>query len=140
VFVATRDRDRHQKLAEELGAAWVGDTYDKPPQEIDAAIVFAPAGEIVPVALAALGKGGTLVLGGIHMSPIPQFEYSRIYGERMIRSVTNNTREDGRDFLAEAARAGVRTMTKAFPLDRANEALIELKSDAIRGAAVLQIG
>jgi propanol-preferring alcohol dehydrogenase len=140
VFVATRDRERHQKLAEELGAVWVGDTFDAPPVKLDAAIVFAPAGEIVPVALRAIDKGGTLVLGGIYMSPIPEFEYALLYGERVIRSVANNTREDGQDFLNEAARAGVKTHTETFAFEQASEALIALKRDAIKGAAVLRIG
>lgn len=137
VYVATRDRERHQALAEELGAAWVGDTYDIPPEKLDASIVFAPAGEIVPSGLKGLEKGGTLVLGGIHMSPIPEFEYSLIYGERSVRSVANNTREDGIEFLDEAVAAGVRTSVETFPLEEANEALIALKTDAIKGAAVL---
>lgn len=139
VYVATRDRAKHQVLAEELGAAWVGNTLDIPPVKLDAAIVFAPAGEIVPAALAALDKGGTLVLGGIHMSPIPQFDYDLLYGERVVRSVANNTREDGREFLAEAVRAGMHTSVQTFPLEQAGEALIALKNDAIKGAAVLQI-
>jgi propanol-preferring alcohol dehydrogenase len=139
VYVATRDRERHQALAGELGAVWVGDTYDTPPVPLDAAIIFAPAGEIVPTALKALDKGGMLVLGGIHMSQIPQFEYSLLYGERMVRSVANNTREDGREFLEEAARVGIKTSVKEFPLEAANDALIALKHDAIRGAAVLRM-
>jgi propanol-preferring alcohol dehydrogenase len=140
VYVATRDRKRHQKLAEELGAVWVGDTFDAPPIPLDAAIIFAPAGEIVPAALKSIDRGGTLVLGGIHMSPIPQFDYSLIYGERVVRSVMNNTREDGREFLVEAAAIPITTSVETFPLDDANDALIALKNDAIRGAAVLQIG
>lgn len=140
VYVATRDRERHQKLAEELGAVWVGDTFDLPPVKLDAAIIFAPAGEIVPVALEALDKGGSLVLGGIYMSPIPEFEYELLYGERIIRSVANNTREDGQNFLAEAAQANIKTHVEIFPFEKANEALIALKNDAIRGAAVLKIG
>jgi propanol-preferring alcohol dehydrogenase len=139
VYVATRDRTKHQALAEELGAVWVGDTFDKPPSKLDAAIVFAPAGEIVPAALEALDKGGVLVLGGIHMSPIPRFDHPLIYGERVIRSVANNTREDGREFLREAFEIPVRTSIKEFSLDQANDALIALKNDAIRGAAVLKI-
>ena len=139
VYVATRDRSRHQALAEELGAIWVGDTFDSPPVKLDAAIIFAPAGEIVPAALAALDKGGTLVLGGIHMTPIPQFEYPLIYGERSITSVANNTRDDGREFLREAAAIQVKTSVRTFDLNSVNEALIELKNDAIRGAAVLTI-
>jgi propanol-preferring alcohol dehydrogenase len=137
VHVFTRDRERHQALAAELGAAWVGGTFDAPPVALDAAIVFAPAGEIVPAALAALDRGGTLVLGGIHMSPIPSFPYERIWGERVVRSVANNTREDGRELLAEAVRAEVRTHVETFALAEANEALIALKHDAIRGAGVL---
>jgi alcohol dehydrogenase, propanol-preferring len=140
VFVCTRDRERHQSLATELGAAWVGGASDAPPRKLDAAVIFAPAGELVPAALAALDKGGVLVLGGIHMTPIPPLEYSLLYGERVVRSVANNTREDGREFLAEAARAGIRTRVERFPLEAANDALIALKRDAIRGAAVLTVG
>ena len=139
VYVATRDRAKHQALAAELGAVWVGDTFDRPPVPLDAAIVFAPAGEIVPAALEALEKGGALVLGGIYMSPIPQFEYRLLYGERLVRSTANNTRADGREFLREAVAAGLRTSVRTFPLADANEALIALKHDAIRGAGVLVI-
>ncbi len=137
VYVCTRDRERHQALARELGATWVGDAQDKPPVKLHASIIFAPAGELVPVALAALLKGGSVVLGGIHMSPIPSFDYSLIYGERVVRSVANNTRDDGTEFLLEASRIPVRTHTQTFPFDEANEALIALKNDSIRGAAVL---
>jgi propanol-preferring alcohol dehydrogenase len=139
VYVTTRDRERHQALATELGATWVGGAAEEPPARLDAAIIFAPAGELVPVALGALDKGGVLVLGGIHMSAIPSFEYALLYGERVVRSVANNTREDGREFLAEAARVPVRTHVETFPLARANEALVALKHDAVRGAAVLLI-
>lgn len=139
VYVATRDRTRHQALASELGATWVGDTFDRPPVPLDAAIVFAPAGEIVPVALACLDRGGTLVLGGIHMSDIPSFPYASIYGERVVRSVANNTREDGRDFLAEAAALPVRTHVQRYAFDQLGDALIALKEDAVRGAAVLVV-
>lgn len=139
VYVATRDRERHQALAAELGAAWVGGAADDPPVKLDAAIIFAPAGELVPIALRTLDKGGVLVLGGIHMSDIPSFDYSIIYGERVMRSVANNTRDDGREFLAEAARIDLRTHTMAFPLSQANEALRALKHDAIRGAGVLVV-
>ena len=139
VYVCTRDRERHQALASELGAAWVGDAYDKPPVTLDASIIFAPAGELVPVALKASSKGGTVVLGGIHMSPIPTFDYSLIYGERVVRSVANNTRHDGREFLVEAAQIPVITHTQIFSLPEANDALIALKQDAIRGAGVLVI-
>lgn len=139
VYVFTRDRDRHQKLAEELGATWVGDARDLPPEGIrlDASIIFAPAGEIVPAALQALDKGGRLVLGGIHMSDIPPLRYQWLYHERVVCSVANNTRADGREFLAEAARVGVQTSVQSFPLSHANKALIALKHDAIKGAAVL---
>lgn len=137
VYVMTRDRERHQTLAEELGAAWVGDSFDEPPAPLDAAIIFAPAGELVPAALKVLDKGGALVTGGIHMSDIPAFPYQLIYGERLIRSVANNTRDDGREFLAEAAHVPVRTHVETFLLTEANEALIALKHDAVRGAAVL---
>jgi alcohol dehydrogenase, propanol-preferring len=139
VYVCTRDRDRHQSLALELGAKWVGDATEGPPLRLDASIIFAPAGELVPAALKALDKGGCLVLGGIHMSPIPSFEYSLIYGERIVRSVANNTREDGLSFLAEAASIPVQTHVQTFSLDEANDALMALKHDAIRGAAVLTV-
>jgi propanol-preferring alcohol dehydrogenase len=138
VYASTRDA-RHQKLALELGAAWAGGTLDAPPEKLDAAIVFAPAGEIVPAALAALRKGGVLVLGGIHMSPIPSFSYDLLYQERMIRSVANNTRQDGEDFLRVAAEIPVRMHTQIFPLSEANRALNALKNDAIPGAAVLRV-
>lgn len=138
VYASTREA-RHQKLARELGAAWTGGTLDAPPEKLDAAIVFAPAGEIVPAALAALRKGGVLVLGGIHMSPIPSFSYDLLYGERMIRSVANNTRKDGEDFLRMAAEIPVQMHTQIFPLRDANRAVNALKNDAIEGAAVLRI-
>ena len=112
---------------------------DEPPAKLDASIIFAPAGELVPSALQALDKGGVLVLGGIHMSAIPTFPYALLYGERVVRSVANNTRADGREFLAEAARIPVRTHVQAFQLEQANDALLALKHDAIRGAAVLVI-
>ena len=138
VFASTRDA-RHQKLALELGAAWAGGTLDEPPKKLDAAVVFAPAGEIVPAALKALKKGGLLVLGGIHMSPIPSFSYDLLYQERMIRSVANNTRKDGEDFLRVAAEIPIRTRVQIFPLSEANHALNALKNDAIPGAAVLRV-
>ena len=138
VFSSTRDA-RHQKLALELGAEWAGGTFDEPPKKLDAAIVFAPAGEIVPAALKALKKGGALILGGIHMSPIPSFSYDLLYQERVIRSVANNTRQDGEDFLRIAAEIPIRTRLQIFPLAEANRALNALKNDAIPGAAVLRI-
>ena len=139
VYAMTRDA-RHQKLALEMGAVWAGGTVDEPPAKLDAAIVFAPAGEIVPAALKALKKGGTVALGGIHMSPIPSFDYDLLYGERVLRSVANNTRQDGEDFLRLAAEIPIHTETEIFPLRDANRALNSLKNDAIRGAAVLQVG
>lgn len=139
VYVCTRDRERHQALAAELGATWVGDADAEPPVKLDTSIIFAPAGELVPIALRSIRKGGTLVLGGIHMSEIPSFDYSLIYGERTIRSVANNTRRDGEEFLLEAARIPILTHPQLFSFAEANEALIALKHDAIRGAAVLQI-
>jgi propanol-preferring alcohol dehydrogenase len=138
VFASTRDA-RHQKLAMELGACWAGGTLDEPPEKLDAAIMFAPAGEIVPAALKALKKGGVLVLGGIYMSPIPSFSYDLLYQERMIRSVANNTRQDGEDFLRVAAEIPVRMRIQVFPLKEANRALNLLKNDAIPGAAVLRV-
>ena len=138
VYAATRDA-RHQRLALELGAKWAGATFAEPPAKLDAAIVFAPAGEIVPAALKALRKGGTLVLGGIHMSPIPSFDYDLLYQERVIRSVANNTRQDGEDFLRVAAEIPIRSHTQLFPLHEANRALNALKNDAIEGAAVLKV-
>jgi len=136
VYAATRD-ERHRRLALELGAVWAGETLDEPPKPLDAAIIFAPAGEIVPAALRALRKGGTLALGGIHMSAIPPLDYDLLYHERVVRSVANNTREDGREFLRIAAEIPIRTRVRTFPLCEANRALGALKHDAIAGAAVL---
>ncbi|MBI3680543.1 MAG: zinc-dependent alcohol dehydrogenase family protein [Acidobacteria bacterium] len=138
VYAMTRDQ-RHRELALELGAVWAGGATAQPPKQLDAAIVFAPAGEIVPAALAALFKGGTLALGGIHMSDIPSLPYRLLYHERVVRSVANNTRQDGLDFLDIAARIPIRSHVQIFPLEQANDALCALKHDAIRGAAVLQI-
>jgi alcohol dehydrogenase, propanol-preferring len=138
VYACTRD-ERHQKLALELGAVWAGGTVAEPPQKLDSAIVFAPAGEIVPAALKALKKGGTLALGGIHMSEIPPLDYNLLYGERVVRSVANNTRQDGHDFLKVAAEIPIHTEIEVFPLEQANRALNALKNDAIRGAAVLKV-
>jgi len=138
VFVCTR-HERHQQLARELGAAWAGGAADAPPAGLDASIIFAPAGELVPPALAALKKGGALILGGIHMSPIPSLPYELLYHERLIRSVANNSREDGRDFLRVAAEIPIRPQVQLFDLAQGNEALRALKHDAIRGAAVLRV-
>ena len=139
VYVCTRDREKHQTLAEELGASWTGGSVEQPPVALDASIIFAPAGEIVPPALSHLDKGGTLVLGGIHMSPIPELQDELLYRERVVRSVANNTREDGHAFLKEAAAVPVRTHCETFALEDANLALERLKHDAIRGAAVLTL-
>ena len=138
VYAATRD-ERHQKLALELGAKWAGGTVDAAPVKLDSAIIFAPAGEIVPAALKALKKGGTLALGGIHMSDIPPLDYNLLYQERVVRSIANNTRQDGHDFLRVAAEIPIHTEIEVFPLAEANRALNALKNDAIRGAAVLQV-
>jgi len=137
VFVCTRE-EKHRRLAAELGAVWTGGAMDQPPEKLDAAIIFAPAGELVPPALAALDKGGTVVLGGIHMSPVPTFPYPLIYHERGLRSVANNTRQDGRDFLHLAAEIPVKTEIQLFPLSQINQALNALKHDGIRGAGVIQ--
>jgi propanol-preferring alcohol dehydrogenase len=138
VYVATRDQ-RHRKLAAELGATWAGDSFDAPPAELDAAIIFAPAGELVPPALSALRKGGVVVLGGIYMSPIPELPYELIYQERAIRSVANNTRADGTEFLRVASEIPIVPRVEAFPLRDANMVLQKLKNDGIRGGAVLQV-
>ena len=116
---------------------WAGEAADAPPKQLDASIIFAPAGDLVPPALAALKKGGVLVLGGIHMSPIPALDYNLLYQERVVRSVANNTRHDGEDFLRLAAEIPVRTSVRVFPLRDANRALNDLKADRINGAAVL---
>ncbi len=117
VYALTRD-ERHRRLALELGAKWAGDTFDTPPEPLDAAIVFAPAGEIVPAALKILRKGGSVVLGGIHMSPIPSFSYDLLYQERVVRSVANNTRKDGEDFLRIAAEDSDSQPRSNFPARR----------------------
>jgi propanol-preferring alcohol dehydrogenase len=134
----TRDA-KHRKLAAELGATWVGAAADAPPRKLDSAIIFAPAGELVIAALEALDKGGTLALAGIHMSPVPPIDYRLLYHERVVRSVANNTRQDGEDFLRTAAEVPIHTEVEVFPLAEANRALNALKNDAIRGAAVLKV-
>lgn len=138
VFASTRD-ERHQTLARELGAVWAGGTLEAPPVPLDAAIVFAPAGEIVPAALGALRKGGRLILGGIHMSTIPAFSYDLLYHEKLIRSVANNTRRDGEEFLKLAAEIPIHSEVQVYDLKDANMALNTLKNDAVRGAAVLRV-
>jgi len=138
VFVFSRS-EHHRKHAEELGAAWTGLAKDTPPTSLHSAIIFAPAGELVPEALRVLRKGGTLALAGIYMSPIPQFEYDLLYGERVVRSVANSTRDDARELLRLAAEIPIQTEVETFPLSEANQALKRLKQGHIRGAAVLQI-
>jgi propanol-preferring alcohol dehydrogenase len=138
VYAITRD-ERHRRLARDLGAVWAGAADEQPPAKLDSAIIFAPAGELVVAALKSLRKGGTVALGGIHMSPIPPMDYNLLYYERVVRSVANNTREDGVDFLKIAAAIPIHTEVQVFPLAEANRALNALKNDAIRGAAVLQV-
>jgi len=138
VLAFTRD-ERHQKLARELGAVWAGSGTAQSPELLNAAILFAPAGELVPAALANLKKGGTVVLGGIHMSPIPQMPYELLYHERVLRSVANHTRQDGQDFLELAAKIPIEVQVQTFPLTEANAALNALKNDSVRGAAVLTV-
>ena len=137
VFAFTRAGDTaSQQFARQMGAAWAGATTEVP-EALDAALIFAPAGELVPTALRATAKGGVVVCAGIHMSDIPGFPYEWLWGERMIRSVANLTRRDGDEFLALAPRVPVRTEIERFPLDKANEALDSLRSGRVRGAAVL---
>jgi alcohol dehydrogenase, propanol-preferring len=139
VYVATRG-DRHQALAREMGAVWVGGAADAPAEKLDAAIIFAPAGELVPTALEALDRGGTLAVAGIYMSEIPPLDYERhLFYERTLHSVTANTRQDGIELLQLAAEIPIRTETETFPLAQANEALYRLKHDQIRGAGVLVV-
>jgi len=126
-----------QNFARRLGAKWAGGSDETPPQTLDAAIIFAPVGPLVPAALRVLERGGTVVCGGIHMSDIPSFPYRDLWQERTICSVANLTRRDGEEFLALAPRVPVRTETQAFPLEQANEALAALRSGALTGAAVL---
>jgi propanol-preferring alcohol dehydrogenase len=138
VFAFTRaGDDAAQSFARELGAEWAG--AGRPPEELDAAIIFAPAGELVPAALEATAKGGSVVCAGIHMSDIPSFPYDLLWGERVLRSVANLTRRDGEEFMALAPRVPVRTAVEAFPLERANEALDRLRAGTIRGGAVLSV-
>lgn len=141
VFALTRAGDEAaQSLARAVGAAWAGAVEDGPPEELDAAVVFAPAGELVPAALAAVRKGGVVVCAGIHMTDIPSFPYELLWGERVLRSVANLTRRDGEEFLALAPRVPVRTEVEAFALEEANEALARLRRGDVRGAAVLLVG
>ena len=138
-FVVTRG-ENHRQLAREMGAEWVGENAAEVPEPTDSAIIFAPAGELVPPALRSLKKGGTLALAGIYMTPVPEMDYEKhLFYERNVCSVTANTREDGRELLAEAARVPVRPHTKVYPLAEANAALQDLKADRIRGSGVLII-
>ena len=139
VYGFTRPGDlRTQEFAKSLGAVWAGDSTVAPPVKLDAAILFAPVGGLVPLALGAVGKGGMVVCGGIHMSDIPGFPYALLWEERILCSVANLTRRDGEEFLALAPRVPLRTTVQTFPLARANEALAELRSGKIEGAAVLK--
>jgi alcohol dehydrogenase, propanol-preferring len=139
IYAFTRRGDEEaQKLALSLGADWTGASEDKPPAELDAAIIYAPVGPLVPLALRAVRKGGRVICAGIHMSDIPSFPYSILWGERQIVSVANLTRRDGIDFFQAAARANIRTHTTVFPLAEANEALARLRDGELVGAAVLR--
>ncbi|MDN5362980.1 MAG: alcohol dehydrogenase, propanol-preferring [Eubacteriales bacterium] len=141
VFAFVRPGDEEgRQFALQMGAVWAGDSTEMPPEPLDAAIIFAPVGELVPAALRAVAKGGVVVCGGIHMSDIPSFPYEILWGERVVRSVANLTRRDGEEFLAIAPRVPVRTEVTPYPLEEANRALDDLRSGRLRGAAVLVIG
>ena len=138
VFAFTRKGDTAaQDFARSLGAVWVGSSNQMPPEPLDAAIIFAPAGALVPAALKAVKKGGRVVCGGIHMSDIPRFRYSLLWEERQVMSVANLTRADAREFLAVASLASIKSKVKRYPLDRANEALSDVREGRLQGAAVL---
>jgi alcohol dehydrogenase, propanol-preferring len=140
IFAFTSPGDTEaQQFALRLGAAWAGDSTEPPPEELDAAIIFAPVGALVPTALRAVAKGGVVVCAGIHMSDIPSFPYEILWGERVVRSVANLTRRDGEEFLALAPEVPVHTEVTPFPLEEANEALDALRGGRIRGAAVLVV-
>jgi len=137
VYVSTRGQS-HRELAASLGAKWVGSETEKPPVELDRAVTFAPSGDVVVAALSCLRKGGVVAINAIHLDRIPQFDYDTLlWGERQIRSVANMTRADARDFLALAAQIGLRPKVTVFPLEKANEALMAVKADAVDGAAVI---
>jgi alcohol dehydrogenase, propanol-preferring len=141
VFAFTRPGDREgREFALSLGASWAGAAGEAPPERLDAAIVFAPVGDLVPAALRAVDRGGIVVCAGIHMSDIPSFPYSILWEERVVRSVANLTRRDGEEFLALAPRVPVRTEVESFPLSKANEALDRLRRGRVRGAAALVVG
>jgi alcohol dehydrogenase, propanol-preferring len=138
IFAFTRDGDSEtQDFARSLGCSWAGGSSEAPPEELDAVIIFAPVGALIPTALQHVRKGGRVVCAGIHMSDIPAFPYEQLWGERAIASVANLTRADGREFMEVAARVPVKTRTTEFPLNQASEALDALRSGAIEGAAVL---
>lgn len=138
VYAFTRHGDEAgQRFARDTGACWAGSVTQRPPVELDAAIIFAPVGELVPLALRAIGKGGVVVCGGIHMSPIPGFSYELLWGERKLVSVANMTRRDGEEFLEIAPQVPVNITVEVFPLERANEALAALRDGRIKGAGVL---
>jgi len=137
VYVSTRGKS-HRALAESLGAKWVGTETEKPPVELDRVVTFAPSGDVVIAALASLRKGGVVAINAIHLDRIPEFDYDKLlWGERQVRSVANMTRADARDFLALAAKIGLRPKVTVFPLDQANDALLAVKNDAVDGAAVI---
>jgi propanol-preferring alcohol dehydrogenase len=141
VYAFTRGGDEKAQLfAKSLGAAWAGASDERPPEELDAAIIFAPVGALVPAALAAVRKAGTVVCGGIHMSDIPSFSYDLLWGERSVCSIANLTRKDAAEFMAIAPKVPVHTTTQPFPLEQANEALNQLRSGKLQGAAVLMCG
>jgi propanol-preferring alcohol dehydrogenase len=141
VYAFTRADDRAaQDFARALGAVWAGGSDERPPEELDAAIIFAPVGALIPAALRAVRKGGVVVAGGIHMSDIPSFPYGILWGERVVRSVANLTRSDAEEFLALAPEVPVRTVTEVRPLADANDALDRLRAGRLQGAAVLVPG
>jgi propanol-preferring alcohol dehydrogenase len=138
VYAFTRPGDTSgQAFARQLGAAWAGGSGESPPEPLDAAIIFAPVGTLVPAALAAVRPGGTVVCGGIHMSDIPSFPYSLLWGERVLRSVANLTRADAREFMAIAPKVPVKSSVTPYPLEEANQALSDLRQGRLQGAAVL---
>jgi alcohol dehydrogenase, propanol-preferring len=138
IFAFTRPGDAAaQDFARELGAAWTGGSDEPPPEPLDASIIFAPVGALVPAALRATAPGGTVVCAGIHMSPIPSFPYDILWGERVVRSVANLTRRDGEEFMALAPKVPVKTQTVTYPLEQANQALDDLRNGRLQGAAVL---
>ncbi len=139
VYVSTRG-ESHRRLAESLGAEWVGSEQEKPPMELDRAVTFAPSGAVVVAALSSLRKGGVVAINAIHLDHMPEFDYDRLlWGERQLRSVANMTRADARDFLRTAVEIGLRPKSTEFSLEQANEALIAVKKDAIDGAAVIVV-